>query len=69
MPDIEDSDIYSDSDTELSIFQGNTLLKVVRAVIRFYSNVGNFVRLRNGTMIAVHITEEGVYFVNIPEGV
>jgi len=65
--DLDNSYLYSDSDTDLAIYRGVKLLKAVRAVIHNFSNVGNFVRLRNGHMVAVHINEEGVYYINIPE--
>jgi hypothetical protein len=65
--DLSPEDVYTDSDTELSIYRGVQFLKAVRAVVRFYSNVGNFIRLKNGHMIAVHINEEGVYFINVPQ--
>lgn len=66
--ELEPQDIYPDSDTDLSIYRGVTFLKVVRAVIHWYSNVGYFVRLKNGHMIAVERSEEGEFQIHIPQG-
>jgi hypothetical protein len=68
MIEIDDNDIYSDSATDLEIIQGPRLLKRLRAVIHWASNVGYNIHLRGKSLIAVHYDpESGTYYIEIPE--
>ena len=67
MPDdIDSTDEYTDSETNLVVLHNGQPLRRLRAVIHWASNVGLHVRLRSGGLVAVNHLEDDTYVVEIP---
>jgi hypothetical protein len=66
MSEISDDDIYPDSATTLVVLRGLVTVTRLRAVVHWTSNVGFFVRLPGGRMVAVSKQDDDTYLVNLP---
>lgn len=68
MPEIDDRDVYADSDTILAIVRKQAIVARFRAVIHDASNVGMHVRLPGGRgLLAVKRLEDDTYIAELPD--
>lgn len=66
--DLDTADEYTDSMSIVQIYRGVKLLRAIRGVVQWTSNVGYHMKLRGGGLVNVEPANDGTFRVTLPGG-